>query len=81
MNYYIGKSQAWLEAELEKAQAEFAAGKVVTGASAGDASTNKQVSMSLERRIQQILKALHLLDPDTYPAESVIPNQQVKAQF
>lgn len=81
MNYLIGQSQAQLEAELAKAQADFLAGKTTISVSAGDANTSKQVNMSIERRIQQILKALHILDPDTYPASSVIPNRQTKAAF
>ena len=81
MNYFIGKSQAWLETELDKCQADYAAGKTTVSVSAGDATTGKQVSMSLERRMQQILKALHILDPVTYPASSVIPQRQTKAAF
>jgi hypothetical protein len=81
MNYFIGKSQAWLEAELAKAQADFASGKTTTSVSAGDASSGKQSMMSLERRIQQILKALFLLDPVTYPAVDVIPNRMTRASF
>ena len=81
LNYFIGKSQAWLEAELAKAQAEYAEGKSLVQASGGDASASKQLAMSLERRIQQILRALHLLDPATYPADSVIPVRQTRASF
>jgi len=81
LNYFIGKSQPWLEAELAKAQAEYAEGKTLVQASGGDASASKQVSMSLERRIQQILKALYLLDPVTYPADDVIPVRVTRASF
>ena len=81
MNYFIGKSQAWLEAELAKAQAEYAEVKSLVQASGGDASASKQLAMSLERRIQQILRALYLLDPATYPADSVIPVRQTRASF
>jgi hypothetical protein len=81
LNYFIGKSQPWLEAELAKAQAEYAEGKTLVQASGGDASASKQVSMSLERRIQQILKALYILDPVTYPAEDVIPVRVTRASF
>ena len=81
MNYLIGLSQATLEAELAKAQADFMAGRTVTSVSAGDASTGKQMVMSVERRIQQLLKALHILDPVTYPAADVIPNKLTKAKF
>ena len=81
VNYLIGQSQANLEAELAKAQADFMAGKTTINVSAGDASSGKQVNMSVERRIQQLLKALHILDPDNYPATSVIPNRQTKAAF
>jgi hypothetical protein len=44
VNYFIGKSQAWLEAELAKAQAEYAEGKSLVQASGGDASASKQLS-------------------------------------
>lgn len=81
MNYFIGKTQAWLETELAKAQEEYAEGKTLISAGAGDANDSKQVSMSLERRIQQLLKSLHIIDPTTYPASSVIPNRQTKASF
>jgi hypothetical protein len=43
VNYFIGKSQAWLEAELAKAQAEYAEGKSLVQASGGDASASKQL--------------------------------------
>lgn len=66
--WFFGKSQAWCETELAKAQAELAAGAASTGGTEGDASFTEQVVANPQDRIDALLYELHCLDPDTYPA-------------
>jgi hypothetical protein len=67
LNYFIGKSQVWLEEQLASAQADAAAGKITTSDTTGDLSTGKVVQDDITTRIQRLLYALYLLDPTTYP--------------
>lgn len=71
MNPFIGQSQETLEAWLREAQEDLAAGKTITSAGAGDTRFDNQVSGSPEKRIEQLLRALNLLDPVTYPATEI----------
>jgi hypothetical protein len=70
INYFIGKTRTWLETELSKAQAEFAAGVVVTGAGSGDVHADSEIQVNVRERIERLLYALYLIDPDDYPASS-----------
>jgi len=71
LNYFIGKSQVWLEEQLASAQADAAAGKITTSVTTGDLSTGKQVQDDIATRIQRLLYALYLLDPTTYPLANI----------
>lgn len=71
LNYFIGWSVEELEAELRLAQEDLAAGKATISAGAGDANTASRVDKSAEARIEMILKALNLLDPERYPSASI----------
>ena len=71
LNIFVGKSQAWLEEQLAKAQADYASGRVLTSVSAGDTSTGKLVQVNIRDRISALLVALNALDPTTYPASSL----------
>ena len=66
-NWFVGKSQAWLEAELAKAQQDLSAGSASTGGTEGDAAFTEEVAWNPRERIYALLYSLHLLDPTTYP--------------
>jgi hypothetical protein len=68
VNYFIGKTQAWLEAELAKVQEDLAAGKTLVSWGAGESNAVNVRQMSLQTRFDHLYRALHELDPDNYPA-------------
>lgn len=70
VNYFADKTQTWLETQLENAQSDFAAGKTITSVSSGDVASGKQIQVDVTSRIERLLYALYLLDPDTYPLAS-----------
>lgn len=78
VNYFAGKSKTWLETELAKAQAELAAGKTSNSGSSGDVAFSKQIQIKIKERIESLLYALYLIDPDTYPATSAIRVSRTK---
>ncbi len=71
VNYFAGKTQTWLETQLASAQADFAAGKTRTSVTSGDVASGSQIEVSVKERIERLLYALYLIDPDTYPLASV----------
>jgi hypothetical protein len=71
MNLFAGRSIHWLQAELEKAQADLAAGKTLSAWNAEGAGGVKMVQATPQERIEQLLAALHRLDPEAYPAADV----------
>ena len=72
VNYFAGKTQVWLETQLERAQSDMAAGKTITSVSSGDVASGKQIETNTKERIERLLYALSLLDPDTYPMASSV---------
>lgn len=80
-NWFIGKSQEWLEAELNKAQSDLAAGKTLTGWSQGGDSASKQVQLSAQERITELLYSLSQIDGETYPIDSIIGNSITGVDF
>ena len=81
INYFIGWSVADLEGELRIAQEDLAAGKATTASGAGDASTQMLVQKQAEARIEMLLKALSLLDPEKYPSDSITRITSTRASF
>lgn len=71
-NWFIGKSQEWLEAELSKAQSDLSSGKTLSGWGQGGDSASKQVQATAKERITELLYSLSLIDSETYAPESVI---------
>jgi hypothetical protein len=71
VNVFFGIPQATLETWLRDAQADLAAGKTLVSYSTGDTSGSKIVQSSPQTRIELILRALYLIDPESYPASSV----------
>ncbi len=80
VNYFAGKTQIWLEAELEKAQADMSSGKTITSVSSGDVSSGKMVQVDVKERIEKLLYALYLLDDTTYPLASSTRTSRTRIQ-
>lgn len=68
VNYFAGKSQAWLESQLATTLDELAAGKVRIAVGSGDVSSQSMVEADLTTRYDRLYYALFLLAPTTYPA-------------
>jgi hypothetical protein len=68
INYFIGKTQAWLEAELAIVQEDIAAGKTLVSWGAGESTAVNVRQVSLQTRWEMLYRALNELDPDNYPA-------------
>jgi hypothetical protein len=81
LNYFIGKSQAWLEEQLSSAQADAASGKTTTSVTTSDLSTGKVIEVDVGTRIERLLYALYLLDPITYPLNQIRRVTRTKAIF
>jgi hypothetical protein len=81
IRYFIGRTQAWLEAELFKCQAELAAGNTVMSVTTGDTQTGAQVQVNIERRIEMILAELYILDPDNYPRSATVRITRTTPQY
>lgn len=81
LNKYLGWSQSELETLLREIQEDNAAGKATIQAGAGDASSSSRVEKSNDQRMNEVLYALFVLDPDTYPAASIRSITQTRATF
>lgn len=68
VNYFVGKSQTWLETELAKVVSELSAGKVRISTSSGDVSSQSMIEADLTTRYDRLYYALYLLAPSTYQA-------------
>jgi hypothetical protein len=79
--WFIGKSQAWLEAELSKAQDDLAAGTTNIGGQAGDSSFTEQQTMDPQQRIDALLLELTYVAPETYPPASIRGKRVTKGVF
>jgi len=81
LNYFIGKSQSWLEEQLASAQADAASGKTTTSITTSDLSTAKVIESDVSTRIERLLYALYLLDPINYPLTNIRRVTRTKAVF
>lgn len=70
-NPFVGWTRAELEAELEKAQDDLAAGKTTVSAGEGAVSFTKLVQTSPAKRIEILLRALNKVAPDDYPLADI----------
>lgn len=70
-NPFIGKSQAWLEAELAKAQDDLAAGGSIDATGTGSVNSSQNLQIGIMERIELLLRALHILDAVTYPEDGI----------
>jgi len=81
INYFIGRSQQSLEADLANAQEDLAAGKSVMDASSGDVSKRESMMGSIEKRIRLILQALTVINPTLYPPSQTMPTREFRVAF
>jgi len=81
INYLLGQSQESLEAALLSAQEDYMEMTAIVGAGMGDVSSQRQTMGSLEKRIEQILRALNKLDPEKYPIDQVTRNERTGVAF
>lgn len=78
LNLFVGKSQAWLEEQLNEAQDALAAGGNITGGGVGEVSFTQDARLRVEHRVINLLKALSILDPEKYPpSQNSLPNKTV----
>jgi len=79
----LRKSQEELEAELDLILAEMVGGKTVTSWSVGDSSAEKNVWLNQppEARLRLVSEALSIIDPDTYPPDTVTAITQTRPTF
>lgn len=69
--YFPGKSQEWLEDQLDSCLEDLASGKTLTSwGNAGDSASKQIVSNPMERR-RMLLWDLYQLAPDIYPIDSI----------
>jgi hypothetical protein len=74
---------AWvtqLETWLATARAEQAEGASISYAMAGEVASGLKVSVTPERRIEQLLEALNVYDPTNYP-DSILPVRRTTVRF
>lgn len=71
LNPFIGQPRAQLETWLRDAQTDLALGKTITDAGAGDTNFRNEVACDPIERIEDLLYALFLIDPVTYPASKI----------
>lgn len=81
MNPFIGKSQAWLEAELAHCQNELSSGKVRIEVDSDGVAVKHQAMGSIEYRIELILRRLNALDSVTYPIADTRRVTRTSARF
>jgi hypothetical protein len=81
MNYLFGVSQETLETSLVVAQEDYMEMTAIVASGAGDINSQRQTMGSLEKRIEQILRALNRLDPDKYPIDQVTRNERTGVAF
>lgn len=67
VNYFVGRTQAWLENQLAQCQEDLAAGKTRITWGAGESSSGSLKTTSPQQRYADLYFALSVLDPDTYP--------------
>lgn len=81
MNVFTGWTQAQLESALADVQQEIATGTTIVKTDADGVSVEMNYNMSPQARMRLILKALHRLDPVTYPARDVRRYNRVQARI
>lgn len=81
LNYFIGWSQEDLETELRAAQEELARGKNFSEIASEGTSSRAEIETKAKERIELLLEALYLLDPDTYPLTSISRTTRTKGVF
>lgn len=81
VNPFPGKSEVWLETELDKVLAEQSSGKTLVSAQDGDVSGAHAVQSSIRQRKYDILVALTILNPTDYPPATTLPKRVTVGRF
>lgn len=81
VRYFLGMTQADLEAALADARADLLAGVTLQTGGATDSNFSFLVQFSPQRRIELILEELSLIAPDTYPPDQVNPTRVTTGLF
>lgn len=79
--YFPGKTQSWLETQLDSVLTDLASGAAIMSGGSGDANYNKQIQSSALGRRKMLLHDLHVLAPSTYPADVVNGPNKTQAHF
>ncbi len=69
--YFPGQGQQWLETRLKRIQEDLASGKTLTSWGAGGDSASRQVQTDGLAVQRMLLNDLYILDPETYPLDSI----------
>ena len=80
-NPFIGRSLQWLEANIQQAQDDLAAGKNIESVGSGDVRKQERIEKSIESRLMLLLAAASLKDPDKYPPDSCYPITEARVTF
>lgn len=80
-NPFIGWSQQELEAELRRAQEDYAAGASIESAGSGDVNSRNRQEASAVQRIEQLYRALSAIDPEKYPAAQIARIKSTRIVF
>lgn len=67
VDFFVGRSQAWLEEKLAEAQEALADGGDIVSGGVGEVNFTREDRIRLPDRIQRILHSLSLRDPEKYP--------------
>jgi len=78
---FYGWSESDLLAALRAAQEDYARGRVIVGAGAGDVSSTSVAERSALQRITALQRALYEFDPVTYAQFATVGRNQVIAAF
>ena len=81
VNPFPGKTEVWLETELDKVLVEQAAGKTMLSAQDGDVGGVHNIQASIRQRKYDILVALTILNPTDYPPATTLPKRVTVGRF
>jgi hypothetical protein len=81
INYHFGTSLETLEASLAERQEDLREGSLLIASGAGDVNTQRQINDSIKGIIEELLRALHRLDPVKYPADQITREERTGVNF
>jgi hypothetical protein len=81
INYFYGRSEAWLLDRLKQTQEDLAAGRTRVSWQAGESNSASRIMLSPQITYQMLWEALSKIDCVTYPPEQGAPITRTKAVF